>query len=163
MMRMNTESSLRREFIISSHFLTSCLWFTSTRIEAQPELSTRQQQHRQSSRCPASVILQDCKTERTYKYNRTVTVQQYRYTSKYQHRTVLQYLYCIQQYHPPPGQLTHTESLLYHRGQVESDVSNRNFSLRNKRLVQIIMFGTCLLYTSPSPRDGLLSRMPSSA
>ena len=81
MMRMNTESSLRREFIISSHFLTSCLWSTSTRIEAQPELSTRQQQHRQSSRCPASVILQDCKTERTYKYNRTVTAQQYRYSS----------------------------------------------------------------------------------
>ena len=25
------------------------------------------------------------------------------------------------------------------------------------------MFSTCLLYTSPSPRDGLLSRMPSSA
>ena len=25
------------------------------------------------------------------------------------------------------------------------------------------MGGTCLLYTSPSPRDGLLSRMPSSA
>ena len=24
-------------------------------------------------------------------------------------------------------------------------------------------FATCLLYTSPSPRDGLLSRMPSSA
>ena len=72
-MRMNTESSLRREFIISSHFLTSCLWSTSTRIEAQPELSTRQQQHRQSSRCPASVILQGCKTERTYKYNRTAT------------------------------------------------------------------------------------------
>ena len=24
-------------------------------------------------------------------------------------------------------------------------------------------FQTCLLYTSPSPRDGLLSRMPSSA
>ena len=24
-------------------------------------------------------------------------------------------------------------------------------------------WGTCLLYTSPSPRDGLLSRMPSSA
>ena len=27
----------------------------------------------------------------------------------------------------------------------------------------IASFGTCLLYTSPSPRDGLLSRMPSSA
>ena len=26
-----------------------------------------------------------------------------------------------------------------------------------------ILFITCLLYTSPSPRDGLLSRMPSSA
>ena len=29
---------------------------------------------------------------------------------------------------------------------------------RNRRL-----YGVCLLYTSPSPRDGLLSRMPSSA
>ena len=27
----------------------------------------------------------------------------------------------------------------------------------------IIRFGTCLLYTSPSPRDATLSRMPSSA
>ena len=25
------------------------------------------------------------------------------------------------------------------------------------------LIGACLLYTSPSPRDGLLSRMPSSA
>ena len=29
--------------------------------------------------------------------------------------------------------------------------------------VSITRFKTCLLYTSPSPRDGLLSRMPSSA
>ena len=28
---------------------------------------------------------------------------------------------------------------------------------------QIVMGYACLLYTSPSPRDGLLSRMPSSA
>ena len=28
---------------------------------------------------------------------------------------------------------------------------------------EIITFSDCLLYTSPSPRDGLLSRMPSSA
>ena len=27
----------------------------------------------------------------------------------------------------------------------------------------IVLFTSCLLYTSPSPRDGLLSRMPSSA
>ena len=26
-----------------------------------------------------------------------------------------------------------------------------------------VLSGSCLLYTSPSPRDGLLSRMPSSA
>ena len=29
--------------------------------------------------------------------------------------------------------------------------------------VNVFPFWTCLLYTSPSPRDGLLSRMPSSA
>ena len=28
---------------------------------------------------------------------------------------------------------------------------------------QVILLNDCLLYTSPSPRDGLLSRMPSSA
>ena len=30
-------------------------------------------------------------------------------------------------------------------------------------LLYLIMLLPCLLYTSPSPRDGLLSRMPSSA
>ena len=30
-------------------------------------------------------------------------------------------------------------------------------------LLIIVAFTICLLYTSPSPRDGLLSRMPSSA
>ena len=30
-------------------------------------------------------------------------------------------------------------------------------------LFQFKLFNFCLLYTSPSPRDGLLSRMPSSA
>ena len=34
--------------------------------------------------------------------------------------------------------------------------------LRKKTSLPVI-FLTCLLYTSPSPRDGLLSRMPSSA
>ena len=29
--------------------------------------------------------------------------------------------------------------------------------------IEKILFCSCLLYTSPSPRDGLLSRMPSSA
>ena len=39
--------------------------------------------------------------------------------------------------------------------------------IRNNSDIPIILLtaksGTCLLYTSPSPRDGLLSRMPSSA
>ena len=30
-------------------------------------------------------------------------------------------------------------------------------------LTSLRVYGNCLLYTSPSPRDGLLSRMPSSA
>ena len=30
-------------------------------------------------------------------------------------------------------------------------------------LPDIVRYAVCLLYTSPSPRDGLLSRMPSSA
>ena len=32
-----------------------------------------------------------------------------------------------------------------------------------RALERIIQLYTCLLYTSPSPRDGLLYRMPSSA
>ena len=31
------------------------------------------------------------------------------------------------------------------------------------QMVVVELYATCLLYTSPSPRDGLLSRMPSSA
>ena len=33
----------------------------------------------------------------------------------------------------------------------------------DRKLIQHLEGGICLLYTSPSPRDGLLSRMPSSA
>ena len=33
----------------------------------------------------------------------------------------------------------------------------------NVSLADDVQPDTCLLYTSPSPRDGLLSRMPSSA
>ena len=48
---------------------------------------------------------------------------------------------------------------------------NPRFCFQGYRLVNIdktaliarMMFNDCLLYTSPSPRDGLLSRMPSSA
>ena len=33
----------------------------------------------------------------------------------------------------------------------------------NDHKIDVVLVATCLLYTSPSPRDGLLSRMPSSA
>ena len=37
-------------------------------------------------------------------------------------------------------------------------------SPRDGRFIDIVgRYNPCLLYTSPSPRDGLLSRMPSSA
>ena len=38
----------------------------------------------------------------------------------------------------------------------------KKLSLRQK-IAQMMIYRICLLYTSPSPRDGLLSRMPSSA
>ena len=47
--------------------------------------------------------------------------------------------------------------------------SSKNYEIYADLLSKSCMFimfdqrGTCLLYTSPSPRDGLLSRMPSSA
>ena len=43
----------------------------------------------------------------------------------------------------------------------ESLVIHRN--ILKEALPPICTFNNCLLYTSPSPRDGLLSRMPSSA
>ena len=39
---------------------------------------------------------------------------------------------------------------------------NERFELNDKQITNDDLFN-CLLYTSPSPRDGLLSRMPSSA
>jgi len=41
--------------------------------------------------------------------------------------------------------------------------ANPTVSFRDANEGSAISKGTCLLYTSPSPRDGLLSRMPSSA
>ena len=58
-------------------------------------------------------------------------------------------------------------SLLRPLGQVQSVVERRNTIPILANVVLQAADGallmTCLLYTSPSPRDGLLSRMPSSA
>ena len=42
-----------------------------------------------------------------------------------------------------------------------NELAKSLFTLNNRKYGPIP--GACLLYTSPSPRDGLLSRMPSSA
>ena len=41
-----------------------------------------------------------------------------------------------------------------------SEIVTKNLGLYS---IACVMYLACLLYTSPSPRDGLLSRMPSSA
>ena len=41
--------------------------------------------------------------------------------------------------------------------------SNSSFVSCESQFLDFDFFSDCLLYTSPSPRDGLLSRMPSSA
>ena len=46
------------------------------------------------------------------------------------------------------------------RGKIELDELSK---INNYILNEFYENGLCLLYTSPSPRDGLLSRMPSSA
>ena len=49
---------------------------------------------------------------------------------------------------------------------LKDQISQGNLSLLAKRQINhphFVKMQGCLLYTSPSPRDGLLSRMPSSA
>ena len=46
---------------------------------------------------------------------------------------------------------------------VRMDAISANLANRNTPGFEIKQVEFCLLYTSPSPRDGLLSRMPSSA
>ena len=43
------------------------------------------------------------------------------------------------------------------------EVSFIGTAVSESRIIIFACIGLCLLYTSPSPRDGLLSRMPSSA
>ena len=42
-------------------------------------------------------------------------------------------------------------------------ITSSQFSGKSKIEQHKMVYNSCLLYTSPSPRDGLLSRMPSSA
>ena len=47
--------------------------------------------------------------------------------------------------------------------QAQLDVDTMVMRRLEQRLEESLRSRSCLLYTSPSPRDGLLSRMPSSA
>ena len=51
----------------------------------------------------------------------------------------------------------------YLEGEIELDPKIIHCLLAANRYEKIQEVNDCLLYTSPSPRDGLLSRMPSSA
>ena len=48
-------------------------------------------------------------------------------------------------------------------GELAYEVSDDGISPAIDLSFNFTFYGSCLLYTSPSPRDGLLSRMPSSA
>ena len=53
--------------------------------------------------------------------------------------------------------------IIYFATNAQINMGNRGISFGFGFLNQEASFDICLLYTSPSPRDGLLSRMPSSA
>ena len=53
----------------------------------------------------------------------------------------------------------HLPAILVERG----DRERGQCCVVGEKYQRLARFGICLLYTSPSPRDGLLSRMPSSA
>ena len=55
-----------------------------------------------------------------------------------------------------------TNAVTFDSGQYSINSNATNWAL-TESLLQPDTMQSCLLYTSPSPRDGLLSRMPSSA
>ena len=61
------------------------------------------------------------------------------------------------------GSGAETAKLLANRGAKGITICGRNNKNGNKVKSEIESMGTCLLYTSPSPRDVEESRMPSSA
>ena len=63
----------------------------------------------------------------------------------------------------PDGPVTKTEAAII-AGYSKDHARQEGSTLTNPKLYPLVVkYIGCLLYTSPSPRDGLLSRMPSSA
>ena len=61
------------------------------------------------------------------------------------------------------GQEEHLEELLIQINQKFNDLKNDLGNIGENKLLLITAVKVCLLYTSPSPRDNRVSRMPSSA
>ena len=71
-------------------------------------------------------------------------------------------------YYQPTSQISVTNTTIYnedidHYYKVLKQLKEADFESLDKSINQNGENLICLLYTSPSPRDGLLSRMPSSA
>ena len=62
-----------------------------------------------------------------------------------------------------PHQVMQLADRSVHREAILEDTAIRRGFRRMAKLLRLQQVERCLLYTSPSPRDGLLSRMPSSA
>ena len=65
-------------------------------------------------------------------------------------------------YHPLVVTLAETQEMLYIANRSGNRPSHEDSAMYFNSAIDLCK-EACLLYTSPSPRDGLLSRMPSSA
>ena len=61
------------------------------------------------------------------------------------------------------GSIGLNEVLLLPRRPFKNSEEIRKYLILKRKTIKVYPYSVCLLYTSPSPRDGLLSRMPSSA
>ena len=59
--------------------------------------------------------------------------------------------------------LLYVIGMLIWTGTTRSEVLQKASDIKSNHKMVVELINNCLLYTSPSPRDGLLSRMPSSA
>ena len=74
-------------------------------------------------------------------------------------------MWCTHEHHQPEeGCSTEEKEMLERRSLVQGLAAGGLLTVAGPSLAGCATNAeTCLLYTSPSPRDGLLSRMPSSA
>ena len=61
------------------------------------------------------------------------------------------------------GKTPHTDYIFKVLANKKVAIISRGYKRKSNNLYNVEIDSDCLLYTSPSPRDGLLSRMPSSA